>query len=201
METNGSDKYRCKSQLLLQRCQLIRRDNDRLLDLMHQTRSLLNRLQGQQKVLVKRLSRHEPKFRTTRLPLYTEICREAKPVTRAKSSSSASKRAGGKRVRTGNGKGGMAPSKKAFPSGLPRKPVNPYLIFCSMQRSAVQEELQVEQKADMNNQELTKALALKWKFLTQDQKELYYRLYEQEKERYDKEMKLFSAASSEAVTN
>lgn len=78
--------------------------------------------------------------------------------------------------------------------------MNPYLLFCQMNRTAVQEEQQVEHKMDMNNQELTKALAVKWKFLTQDQKELYYKLYEQEKERYDKEVKLF-AATSESNTS
>lgn len=186
----GDHPYRIKCQLLQQRCQVIQRDNERLIDLMHQTRSLINRLQRQQRVLVKRLSRHEPEFRTRRLPLFTEIRREAKQPAKGKTSSStaASKRTSGKRLKTENGK-----EAKGMP--LPKKALNPYLIYCSMQRSAVQEELQVEQKADMNNQELTKALALKWKFLTHDQKELYYRLYEQEKERYDKEMKLFAASS------
>lgn len=171
------DEYRVKSQFLSQRCQQIQRDNDRLIDMLSQTRTLVSRLKRQQKVLMKRLSRHEPEFRTSRLPLFTEVRREPKPPAKAK------------RVRTENGKDG-----KAGASG-PKKPMNPYLLFCQMNRTAVHEEQQVEHKTDINNQELTKALAVRWKFLTQDQKELYYKLYEQEKERYDKEMKLFVATS------
>lgn len=174
------DKYRVKSRMLSQRCHQIQRDNDRLIDMLSQTRRMVSRLKRQQQVLMKRLSRHEPGFRTSRVPLFTEVRREpvaVKPPAKQK------------RVRSENGKEGKTGNLG------PKKPMNPYLLFCQMNRTAVQEEQQLEHKVDMNNQELTKALAVRWKFLTQDQKELYYKLYEQEKERYDKEMKLFVATS------
>lgn len=44
----------------------------------------------------------------------------------------------------------------------------------------------------MNNQELTKALAQKWHDLSAQQKQVYYELYEREKERYEQELKAFN---------
>ena len=81
----------------------------------------------------------------------------------------------------------------------PKKPINPYLLFCQLNRSTIQEQLHNENKTDQaSKQELTKALATKWKVLTMEEKDVYYKLYEAEKEKYDKAL---NASHSQPVMN
>ncbi|XP_076465467.1 uncharacterized protein LOC143297160 [Babylonia areolata] len=75
----------------------------------------------------------------------------------------------------------------------PKKPANAFLMFCQQRRPAIQEEYFKEHKEEMAHHEMTRRLAQQWNNLSQEEKKLYYELYEQEKERYEKEMREYSA--------
>ncbi|XP_060069811.1 FACT complex subunit SSRP1-like [Ylistrum balloti] len=78
--------------------------------------------------------------------------------------------------------------KEKDPSA-PKKPANAFLMFCQQQRTTVQETYFKENKEEISNHELTKRLAHLWNSLNLEQKRVFYDLYEQEKERYDREVK------------
>lgn len=84
----------------------------------------------------------------------------------------------------------------------PKKPINPYLLFCQMNRSTIQEQLNNDKSGKVdpsNKQELTRALANQWKILPPEQKSTYSKLYEIEKEKYDKALKIFNASHCQSV--
>lgn len=81
----------------------------------------------------------------------------------------------------------------------PKKPINPYLLFCQENRQPIQEKHTKLAGVEMNNQELTKALANKWHDLVPVEKQIFYDMYEREKERYEQEMKIFTEAQKVAA--
>ncbi|KAK7494942.1 hypothetical protein BaRGS_00013821 [Batillaria attramentaria] len=80
----------------------------------------------------------------------------------------------------------------------PKKPANAFLMFSQQRRSVIQEEYLKEHKEEIAHHELTRRLAQQWNNLSQDDKKLYYELYEHEKERYEKEMREYSARETVA---
>lgn len=92
---------------------------------------------------------------------------------------------------------------KAAENGLtggPKKPINPYLIFCQENRASIQERhVAVSGGIEMNNHEITKALAQNWHDLSAEQKQFYYNLYEQEKEKYEQQLKVYNQRNQEAL--
>lgn len=73
----------------------------------------------------------------------------------------------------------------------PKKPANAFLMFCQTQRSSVQEEYLKEHKEEIAHHELTKSLAQQWNALVPEEKRIYYDMYEREKERYEREMRIY----------
>ncbi|XP_025094088.1 uncharacterized protein LOC112563879 isoform X2 [Pomacea canaliculata] len=67
----------------------------------------------------------------------------------------------------------------------PKKPANAFLMFCQQRRPAIQEEYLREHKQEIAHHEMTRRLAQQWNNLSQDDKK--------EKERYEKELKEYSA--------
>ncbi|KAL8616535.1 hypothetical protein ACOMHN_036567 [Nucella lapillus] len=106
---------------------------------------------------------------------------------------------------SGGGKGGGGPSGGGKGGGkrvkverdrdpnTPKKPANAFLLFCQQRRPTIQEDYFKEHKEEMAHHEMTRRLAQQWNNLSQEEKKLYYELYDQEKERYEKEMREYSA--------
>lgn len=86
-----------------------------------------------------------------------------------------------------------SPSTKNKPVGGPKKPLNPYLWFCHSYRPILQEEHFSIHQREMTNAELTKVLSAKWKTFTPEEKNVFHKKYEADKERYDNEMRQFTA--------
>ena len=89
------------------------------------------------------------------------------------------------------------PVKKRKPKSerdpnAPKRPSNPFFQFCQEQRQPLMEQLMAEQKPGetepINKQELTRQLAIKWKTLTAEDKQIYVDMYERSKEKYAAEM-------------
>ncbi|KAK7110615.1 uncharacterized protein [Littorina saxatilis] len=82
----------------------------------------------------------------------------------------------------------------------PKKPANAFLLFSGQRRTVIQEEYFKEHKEEITHHEMTRRLAQQWNNLSQDDKKLYYELYEQEKERYEQEMREYTARDTVVYT-
>lgn len=80
-------------------------------------------------------------------------------------------------------------SKKRAPPrdpNLPKRPQNAYIIFCDLEKERVKRE--VEEANPGHPFDLTKAMAEKWHELSDGERQQYYQIYEDDKERYAREM-------------
>lgn len=81
------------------------------------------------------------------------------------------------------------PTKKKPPPrdpNLPKRPQNAYIIFCDLEKERVKRE--VEEAHPGHPFDLTKAMAEKWHELTDIERQRYFQIYEDDKERYAREM-------------
>lgn len=69
---------------------------------------------------------------------------------------------------------------------LPKRPTNAYLIFCDAAKERVRKEL--EERSPGAATDLSKALTEAWKNLNADLRKPYYKLYEEDRDRYQREM-------------
>lgn len=79
-----------------------------------------------------------------------------------------------------------AVNKKIRDPNLPKRPTNAYLIFCESEKERIKKESGDNSLTSIN--ELGKTLIEKWKNLTEAEKKQYHKLFEEAKERYQKEM-------------
>ncbi|CAH1763649.1 20380_t:CDS:2 [Entrophospora sp. SA101] len=82
--------------------------------------------------------------------------------------------------------------KQVRDPNAPKRPRNAFLIYCQNQREQAKEENQ-------NNkgfQGVTRILSQKWKDLPEDERKIYFEMYNKEKLRYEKEMSSYVGASS-----
>lgn len=66
---------------------------------------------------------------------------------------------------------------------MPKRPTNAYLLFCEMNKDKVRESGSVD---------VTKDLTENWKNLTEQERKPYYRLYNEDRERYQAEMEVYN---------
>lgn len=69
---------------------------------------------------------------------------------------------------------------------LPKRPQNAYIIFCDLEKERVKRE--VEEANPGHSFDLTKAMAEKWHELTDSERQKFFQIYEDDKERYAREM-------------
>lgn len=212
VENGEVDTYRRKYQLLLERCEVLQQDNERLVHRIQQVRKLLRRSRKERKFLMDRLDQHGDNWRNIQLPIPLDEPRNtpttAKPdknqhqkvgaASTTKSASSADK--GGRKNTPANcgtkRKTGKSTEKAERDPNAPKRPANPFFQFCQEQRPIVMERLGMEQKsgeAEPSKQELTRQLASKWNTLPPEDKKVYYDMYEKSKEKYAVEMQLYSS--------
>lgn len=73
---------------------------------------------------------------------------------------------------------------------LPKKPTNAYLRFCEMEKERIKQEL--EEKTPGVAVDLSKTMTEAWKNLSEDDRKPYYKLYEEDRLRYQKEMLVYT---------
>ncbi|XP_067006499.2 uncharacterized protein [Anabrus simplex] len=208
-ETEIRDKYSKKYKLLLERCEILQQDNERLVHRIQQVRKILHRARRERKFLMDRLDLHGDNWRNIPFPLELDeplgvstaiakpeklhlqknvertpsgktIEKSSRKSTPSSTCSSASKR---KNAKSGE-KGERDPN-------APKRPANPFFQFCQEQRPLVMEQKVGE--AETSKQELTRQLASKWNTLPPEDKKVYYDMYEKSKEKYAAEMQVYSS--------
>lgn len=81
-------------------------------------------------------------------------------------------------------------SLKTRDPDLPKKPTNAYLRFCEMEKERIKQEL--EEKTPGVAVDLSKTMTEAWKNLSEDDRKPYYKLYEEDRLRYQKEMLVYT---------
>lgn len=207
MENADVDIYRRKYQLLLERCEVLQQDNERLVHRIQQVKKLLRKSRKERKYLMDCLDQHADNWRTVSLQLTMD---EPMPVKVEKVAPMMQQHQGPRSIEstpstkgvlkgssTGHGavgrKAGSANKRKTDPNA-PKRPANPFFQFCQEQRPKVMERLGSEPKGEVetSKQELTRQLANRWKTLAAEDKKVYYDMYERSKEKYAAEMQVYT---------
>uniref|UniRef100_T1IES5 HMG box domain-containing protein n=1 Tax=Rhodnius prolixus TaxID=13249 RepID=T1IES5_RHOPR len=190
-ESEEVDVYRKKYQLIVERCEVIQQDNERLVNRIHQVKKILKRRRKERKFLMDRLDMHGDNWRNVPLPLILEdLSSEQYP----------SNKFGGKKGTLNSGTSGSSgisnPSTKRkatkVDKNAPKRPANPFFQFCQEQRNSAIEEMATIGHNDLTKIEVTKHLANKWNMLPIDDKKIYYDKYEKSKERYNADMQMYA---------
>lgn len=74
---------------------------------------------------------------------------------------------------------------------LPKRPQNAYIIFCDLEKERVKSDLEKNQPGE--SFDLTRAMAEAWKELSEEERKRFYEKYEDDKERYVREMAAYSS--------
>ena len=221
-DAEEEDVYRRKYQLLLERCEVLQQDNERLVHRAQKVKKLMRRSRRERKVLMERLDSYGDNWRNVPITFEREeILTLHQPVKREKgvsggggrSTGSAAKNQGaGEKGRRGGASGSNSVSNSGTTSkrksakgekpekdpNAPKRPANPFLQFCQEQRplavsAAGLERASGNTEGETSKQEITRQLASKWNTLPPEDKKVYYDMYEKSKEKYAEEMKLYSA--------
>ncbi|CAX42640.1 HMG-like DNA binding protein, putative [Candida dubliniensis CD36] len=108
-----------------------------------------------------------------------------KSKTSSSSSSSSKTTLGSGSSKLSNGPSDVASTtmgkQKARDPDLPKRPTNAYLIFCEMEKERIKQD-------DPNASDLSKSMTEAWKSLSEERRRPYYKLYEDDRIRYQREM-------------
>lgn len=85
--------------------------------------------------------------------------------------------------------GSSAAAHKIRDPELPKRPTNAYLIFCEMEKDRIREELDKNPSA---MSDLSKTITEAWNNLDEEKRSPYYRLYQDDRERYHREMSAYN---------
>ncbi|KAK3908203.1 TCF3 fusion partner-like protein [Frankliniella fusca] len=223
VDAEEEDVYRRKYQLLLERCEVLQQDNERLVHRAQQVKKLLRRIRRERKILMERLDTYGDNWRNVPITFERdEIMTPQQPIKKEKTSTpgTGGKAGGAAAKNQGTGEKGRknannnstgtpnttSSSKRKTAKGdkpekdpnAPKRPANPFLQFCQEQRplavtAAGLERASGNSEGETSKQEITRQLASKWNTLAPEDKKVYYDMYEKSKEKYAEEMKLYSA--------
>ncbi|KAJ1941938.1 non-histone protein, partial [Kickxella alabastrina] len=73
----------------------------------------------------------------------------------------------------------------------PRRPANAFVLYCQVERPNIR-----SRGTDLTYGEMTKAMGIKWKNLSQAEKKKYFDLYEREMFRYQQELETYKGGNS-----
>ncbi|KPJ08835.1 High mobility group-T protein [Papilio machaon] len=188
------DICRRKYQLLLERCEVLQQDNERIVNRIHEVKRITKRYKKDIKLLVERLDKHGDPFRTTAVEVDVKpevTSRVARPVTKAQPiqrNTEKQNTTGGKK--TGTKRKSKADKPERDPNA-PKKPCNAFFQFCQEQRPLVVAETATEMGLEPSKQEITRQLASRWRNLTNEEKRVYVAMFERSKEKYVEEMSAY----------
>ncbi|XP_014487234.1 PREDICTED: high mobility group B protein 6 isoform X2 [Dinoponera quadriceps] len=191
VEPEEFDIYKRKYQLLLERCEILQQENERLVYRIQKVRKLLRYTRKEKKFLIDRLDQHGDRWREAPMGVLEEnsvFQTTPKPERGGKGASHNAKEEKPK-------KGAKRKGAKADPNA-PKRPANPFFQFCQEQRPRVMERLAGE--PEPSKQELTRQLATTWKSLSSEDKKVYYDMYERSKEKYVAEMQIYNKKTEDA---
>ncbi|CAG9584838.1 unnamed protein product [Danaus chrysippus] len=186
--------YRRKYQLLLERCEVLQQDNERIVNRIHEVKKITKRYKKDIKLLVERLDKHGDPFRTASVEV------EVKPKVPVRPPRVGAKtQTQSKQVDKQNASGGKKPAPKRKSKAdkperdpnAPKKPCNAFFQFCQEQRPVVVAETATDVGSEPTKQEITRQLASRWRALTSDEKRVYVAMFERSKEKYAEEMSAY----------
>ncbi|XP_012276123.1 high mobility group B protein 2 [Orussus abietinus] len=190
IEPEEFDIYKRKYQLLLDRCEILQQDNERLVYRIQTVRKLLKRTRKEKKFLIDRLDQHGDRWREAPMGVLEENSVFQATPKSEKGSKSGSHHSKDDKPK----KGAKRKGTKADPNA-PKRPANPFFQFCQEQRPRVMERLAGD--PEPSKQELTRQLATTWKSLSSEDKKVYYDMYERSKEKYVAEMQIYNKKSED----
>uniref|UniRef100_A0A8D8WPT8 High mobility group protein B3 n=1 Tax=Cacopsylla melanoneura TaxID=428564 RepID=A0A8D8WPT8_9HEMI len=171
--------YRRKYYLLLERCEAIQLQNERMVSRLQHVHKLILKYRKQRSIIIKRLDQHGDNWREASYVL---------DLRNRHSSSDASA-----------DKPKLLKKKTEKPSrdpNAPKRPANPFFQFCQEQRTLlIDTQIKTPQNTDLSKQEITKELAKKWNALSSDERKIYYDKYEQSKIKYRADIEEYKARS------
>ncbi|XP_045448436.1 HMG1/2-like protein [Melitaea cinxia] len=185
--------YRRKYQLLLERCEVLQQDNERIVNRIHEVKKITKRYKKDIKLLIERLDKHGDPFRTASFEV------EVKPEVTARAPRAGAKtQTAAKQVDKQN-TGAKKPATKRKSKAdkperdpnAPKKPCNAFFQFCQEQRPVVVAETTTEMGSEPSKQEVTRQLASRWRALTNEEKRVYVAMFERSKEKYAEEMSAY----------
>lgn len=212
---------------LRKRCEQLQQSNEKMVNRIQHVKKLVKKFKRDRRYLTVRLDELGDDFRDVQVPLMWEEDQllgnnRNRHLANAGSDSEAERRP---RIESRSAMSSIQPLLQAHGMGssdsankskkikqekekdpnAPKKPANAFLMFCTTQRTAVQEEYFKEHKEEIAHHELTKSLAHQWNALVPEEKRIYYEMYEREKERYEREMRVYKpktdAAAGDASTS
>lgn len=86
--------------------------------------------------------------------------------------------------------GSSAGAQRLRDPDLPKRPSNAYLIYCDIEKERVRKQLDEDPMSAPND--LSKTLTEEWKNLDDESRKPYYKLYEEDRERYQREMSIYN---------
>lgn len=120
-------------------------------------------------------------------------------LKQSKNGSGAAKR-GGRKIggRAGSSTNGSTGSTaKVRDPDLPKRPTNAYLIFCDMEKDRIRQEIE-DKNPGAAVTELSKTITEAWNNLDEEGRAPYFRLYQDDRERYHREMSVYNQRKQEA---
>jgi len=210
--------YKRKYNLLMERCEAIQQDNERLVSRVREVKRLWRRSMKERKFLMDRLDTHGDNFRNVPLiwPPEEDPANVAKKQAKEKKMKKGltdsphptdSPLTGEKSGKPGRGRKSKGDKEKKQPRdpNLPKRPQNPFFQFCREQRENVAKEVLYNQSVNLTKKELTKVLATRWNQLNAEEKQIYNQKFEEEKVGYNQRMEIYRRlkvdAESSAVKN
>lgn len=123
------------------------------------------------------------------------ILDESLNTTNAKLTRNGLSKRGGKKAKgvsntTGNSGSNNSRTQRIRDPDLPKRPTNAYLIFCEMEKERIKHELEERNPGAVT--ELSKSLTEAWKNLDDEKRKPYYKLYEDDRDRYQREMSVYN---------
>ncbi|XP_028163684.1 non-histone protein 10 [Ostrinia furnacalis] len=189
------ETYRRKYQLLLERCEVLQQDNERIVNRIHQAKTVTKRYRKDIKLLIERLDRHRDGFRTASMEVESRPEVIVKPNRATNKPQTSSKQAEKQTTAGGKKTGPKRKSKADKPErdpNAPKKPCNAFFIFCQEQRPLLVAEANSEMGTELSKPEVTRQLASRWRSLSTDEKRVYVARFERSKEKYVEELSAYN---------
>ncbi|XP_050422665.1 uncharacterized protein LOC126834628 [Adelges cooleyi] len=169
---------------LLERCETLQQDNERLVHRIHKVTKQVRRLRVERKFIMDRLDKHRDNWREAKLQV--DLGTEAQIFDGVNT-----KNQGMSDTPNGKRHSNVKSTEKKDPN-LPKRPANPFFRFCQEQRPIVLDQIIMSGEGEPTKQDLTKRLAITWNTMGHNDKKVYYDMYERSKEKYAADMEEYT---------
>ncbi|KAF6029855.1 hypothetical protein EB796_011853 [Bugula neritina] len=183
----------------LKQCEKLEQRNERMLHRLYSVGKILKQYKKERTFLMNRLDQHGDNYREAPVVLPYETQEGNKAILNAVKQLANTKKSKGNHSSEGQSQSRKKSKVEVKDPNAPKKPVNAYVMFFQHHRHSVQENYHKENNADIGNHELTRIVGQQWNNLSTDEKQelsplqlivlqVFYDLYEKDKERYQKEL-------------